>query len=78
MLLIKHVLNPKHEIRNSKQFLIAKILNIKASFFGPFEHSDFGFVSSFDIRISNFWNSQNLFGSGYDGLSLPNQRTRHK
>ena len=56
-----------------------QILNVQnKQKFGKFEFRKFEFVSDFDIWISNFWNPQNLFGAGYDGLGLRNQRTRHK
>jgi len=35
-----------------------KIRNIKTFLFESFEHLDFGFVSDFDIRISNLFNSR--------------------
>jgi hypothetical protein len=45
------MLNPKHEARNSKQYLISKfkIQNVL-----NFEILIFEFVSYFDIRVSNF------------------------
>src|SRR4030042_5611088 len=44
--------NPKHEIRNSKQFRMTKARNSKLNHVLRFENSNFGFVSDFDIRIS--------------------------
>jgi len=46
-------LNPKHEIRNSKQFQMTKIQNERKKMFGTFDHLDFEFVLDFDIRISD-------------------------
>jgi len=53
----RRLLISKHEIRNSKQFLMFKIQtgNAKTFLFESSENWDFGFVSDFDIRISNFW-----------------------
>ena len=58
--------NSKHEIRNSKQYIITKIQMTKTPLcavvfraykvdvlFRSLEHSSFGFVSDFDIRISD-------------------------
>jgi hypothetical protein len=52
--------NPKHEIRNSKQIQMTKIQMTKTVnamrqlvFVWDFEPLDLGFVSDFDIRISN-------------------------
>jgi len=46
------MINPKHEIRNTKQFRNSKFKCSKlVEIFG---HSIFGFVSDFDIRISDF------------------------
>jgi len=42
-------LNPKHEIRNSKQFQMFQTRE-----FRNFEFRKFEFVSDFDIRISDF------------------------
>jgi hypothetical protein len=46
--------NSKSEARNPKQIRMTEIQNFKQNFL-VFEHSNFGFVSSFDIRISNLW-----------------------
>jgi hypothetical protein len=54
-------INPKHEIRNSKQIQMTKIQMTKTktipthriAFVLNFELWNFGFVSDFDIRISN-------------------------
>jgi hypothetical protein len=50
------LLNSKHEIRNSKQIQMTKIQNSKQKrlLFWKFGHSNLGFVSDFDIRISDF------------------------
>ncbi len=54
---IWHIQNSKHATRNSKQ--IQNVPNsIYFSLFGGFEPLDFEFVSDFDIRISDFLNSQ--------------------
>jgi len=50
-------LNPKHEIRISKEFQMFKIRNAKTFSFGLFEHLDLGFVSDLDIWISNLLKS---------------------
>jgi len=53
-------INPKHEIRNSKQIQMTKIQMTKTvnpgwqiAFVWNFEFLYLGFVSDFDIRISN-------------------------
>jgi hypothetical protein len=49
-------INPKHEIRNSKQTQMTKTKTIpqhRITFVLNFEIWNFGFVSDFDIRISN-------------------------
>jgi len=43
----------KHEIRNSKQARMSKIQIIQTKYVLGFGNSDFGFVSDFDIRISD-------------------------
>jgi len=47
-------LNPKHEIRNSKQSQITKFQMFQTRGFRNFEFRKFEFVSDFDIRISDF------------------------
>ncbi len=47
-------LNPKHEIRNSKQSQITKFQMFQTREFRNFEFRKFEFVSDFDIRISDF------------------------
>jgi hypothetical protein len=47
-------INPKHEIRISKQIRMTKKGNSKLFMFWKLENSDLGFVSCFEIRISNF------------------------
>jgi len=47
-------LNPKHEIRNSKQSQMIKFQMFQTREFRDFEFGKFEFVSDFDIRISNF------------------------
>jgi hypothetical protein len=46
--------NPKHEIRNSKQYQMAKFQMFQTREFRNFEFRKFEFVSDFDIRISDF------------------------
>jgi hypothetical protein len=59
----KELLNPKHEIRKTKQYRMTKIKMIQTKntagiamqrLFLSFEPFIFEFVSNFDIRISNF------------------------
>jgi hypothetical protein len=47
-------LNPKHEIRNSKQSQITKFQMFQTREFRNFEFRKFEIVSDFDIRISDF------------------------
>ena len=47
-------LNPKHEIRNSKQSQMTKFQMFQTREFRDFEFRKFEFVSDFDIRISDF------------------------
>ena len=73
-------LNPKHEIRNSKQSQMTKLKMFetdKSLRHLDFEHlnlfrlparSRFGEGRDFDIRISDFSQNQTLFGSSYAGL----------
>ncbi len=60
-------LNPKHEIRNPKQYLMTKIQMIQTIgvpgiaimiLFLSLGHLIFEFVSNFDIRISDFANAR--------------------
>jgi hypothetical protein len=60
---IKRVINPKHEIRNPKQYPMTKIQMFQTIavlevankiLFLAFGNLIFEFVSDFDIRISNF------------------------
>jgi len=44
--------NSKSEARNPKQIRMTEIQNFKQNF-SAFEHWNFGFVLSFDIRISD-------------------------
>jgi len=45
------MINSKHEIRSSKQ-----IRNNRSNIVSDFEHLNLGFVSDFDIRISDLRN----------------------
>ena len=47
-------LNPKHEMRNSKQSQMLKFQMSQTKEFREFEFWKFKFVSDFDIRISDF------------------------
>jgi len=64
-------LNPKHEIpafaeaASRKQAKLETIQMTKFQMFKKFEFLKFGFVSNFDIRISDFFHSKNLFDSGH-------------
>ena len=46
--------NPKHEIRNSKQYQMTKFGMFQTGQVRNFEFWKFEFVSDFDIRISDF------------------------
>jgi hypothetical protein len=55
-------LNPKHEIRNSKQSQMTKFQMLQIGKFKHFEFRKFEFVSDFDIRIFEL---QTVFGSNH-------------
>ena len=64
----------KFEARKSKSETISNVQNEKFKTFWSFEHSDFGFVSSFDIRILNLsrpWSGYNEFPGDYTDGETP-------
>ena len=58
-------LNPKHEIRNSKQSQRTKFHKQESFGISGFENSNLFRISIFEFRISRLGT---LFGSGYAGL----------